>query len=484
MQRHVIQRARLELMAPADRANLEGDWANRLFYNDLMDLIGEVCDELCAPDVVYRIERVELDLRDLPIDRLLASDRARIRDQLRRAIARHLTHPEPARKSAIELLTTFATTGVFPWWADVQDPLIISQQLTTAHPTDLLALLRAITPLQTRRLVRHADDETLKITLLRILPAEMTQASLGQTFTRLMDHVRDRDQAWAALLQAAVFATDEQSLLDRVFAYVDRPTGTMQPVTDTPVEDLTASVSLDDLVQTLARAGAVHDPIRFLQTTLLNLRIPRFQWPQVLLTVQQHANLSYPWQNAFIALIEETQPLANSQQSGHDALYIHNAGLVILWPFLTTFFKRIGLWDGDTWHDENAPGRALALLQFIATGEDHLLEYQLGLNKVLCGLPLHTPLLAVNPPSAEAFEESEDLLRAVIASASILGEMSLDGLRGSFLLRAGTLTIRDGIWLLRVESKGYDVVLSRFPWNWEVVRLPWMPGALQVEWQS
>ena len=52
--------------------------------------------------------------------------------------------------------------------------------------------------------------------------------------------------------------------------------------------------------------------------------------------------------------------------------------------------------------------------------------------------------------------------------------MSVDGFRGTFLLRQGVLSTRDGAGLLRVERETYDVVLERFPWSWEWVKLPWM----------
>jgi hypothetical protein len=60
--------------------------------------------------------------------------------------------------------------------------------------------------------------------------------------------------------------------------------------------------------------------------------------------------------------------------------------------------------------------------------------------------------------------------------------MSIDGFRGSFLLRKGQLGARDGDWLLRVERETHDIVLDRFPWSARIVRLPWMQAILHVEW--
>ena len=165
-----------------------------------------------------------------------------------------------------------------------------------------------------------------------------------------------------------------------------------------------------------------------------------------------------------------------------DELYIANAGLVILWPFLEGFCTRLGLLAERHFIDGVAAQRAVGLLQYAATGERDFPEYLLPLNKVLCGME-PTDLFALEPPlTDEEAEECDDLLRAVIVQAPILRDMTVAGLRGSFLLRQGVLRTRDGAWLLQVERASYDVVLDRFPWSWQWVRLPWMEAPLRVEW--
>jgi hypothetical protein len=165
-----------------------------------------------------------------------------------------------------------------------------------------------------------------------------------------------------------------------------------------------------------------------------------------------------------------------------DELYIGNAGLVILWPFLGHFFARLGLLDERQFAYPAARQRAVGLLQYVATGDAACPEYLLPLNKALCGLDV-AELFDFGPPLTQPeAEECDDLLRAVIAQAPILRDMSAPGFRGTFLLRQGLLRSRDGAWLLQVERQTYDIVLDRFPWGWEWVRLPWMEAPLRVEW--
>lgn len=165
-----------------------------------------------------------------------------------------------------------------------------------------------------------------------------------------------------------------------------------------------------------------------------------------------------------------------------DAIPVSNAGLVILWPFLKTFLERLDLVVETGFKDEAARQRGAILLQCLVSGEAEVPEYLLPLNKVLCGLPLDAPCEADGPLRAEEVDECEHLLATVIAQVPILNKMSVAGFRASFLLRAGMLDIRDGAWLLRVERETHDLVLDRFPWGCQWVKLPWMETLLQVEW--
>jgi hypothetical protein len=168
--------------------------------------------------------------------------------------------------------------------------------------------------------------------------------------------------------------------------------------------------------------------------------------------------------------------------SDADELYINNSGLVILWPFLNSFFEQLGLIEEKQFKGGAAAQRAVGLLQYLATEDPFPPEYLLPINKVLCGMD-PTMVFDFGPPvTPYEAEECRNLLSAVIVHAPILKDMSLSGLRGTFLLRKGILATRDGTWLLRVERESYDVVLDRFPWPLDWVKLPWMDAALRVEW--
>jgi hypothetical protein len=166
-----------------------------------------------------------------------------------------------------------------------------------------------------------------------------------------------------------------------------------------------------------------------------------------------------------------------------DELYVEDAGLVILWPFLERFFVRTGVLGEDRrFLDEAAQLQAVALVASLATGDPAPLEFRLPLAKLLCGRTLESDFALERPLAPEQLAEADRLLAAAIDRVPALDEPSIAEFRAGFLARPGALGARDGAWLLQVERRPQDTVLDRFPWSWRWVRLPWMPAPLRVEW--
>jgi hypothetical protein len=167
-----------------------------------------------------------------------------------------------------------------------------------------------------------------------------------------------------------------------------------------------------------------------------------------------------------------------------EAQHVSHAGLVLVHPFLSRFFTATGvLADGAARLEADALPRAAALLHLLATGaEAQACDFELPVVRVLLGLAPDDPLQADATFTPQDRAEADALLENVIAHWPALRSTSAGGLRGRFLQRAGLLRAIDSAWLLQIERRPVDVLLEHLPWSLGVIKTPWMPRPLHVEW--
>ena len=171
------------------------------------------------------------------------------------------------------------------------------------------------------------------------------------------------------------------------------------------------------------------------------------------------------------------------EQIDEEILFVDNAGLIILWPFLSTLFKLTGLKDDKNFKDEICQNRAIQLLQYAATGHCSHDETNLTINKVLCGLDLNAPLIKTAELTIAEKELVDSLLKEVIRQWSILRDTSINGLREIFLQRKGSLMQKTDENMLTVEPKSFDVLLDNIPWSITSIKLSWVEKLLLVKWR-
>jgi|SRR5687768_4811399 len=169
-----------------------------------------------------------------------------------------------------------------------------------------------------------------------------------------------------------------------------------------------------------------------------------------------------------------------------DGIYIQNAGLIILHPFLPPFFNYIGLTDvKNSFKDEASHQKAVLITQYLVTGETKIAEEDIVLNKIICGYSIDHSITNELILSDLEINETKDLLTQIIQLWKVNDKSvntSIEGLQESFLQRQGKLIRKENGWLLQIEQMGVDVLLSKLPWGIGIVKAPWMKGILHVEW--
>jgi hypothetical protein len=166
-----------------------------------------------------------------------------------------------------------------------------------------------------------------------------------------------------------------------------------------------------------------------------------------------------------------------------ESIYIANAGLILLWPFLGRFFRRLNLVGAKEFNDEASRMRAILLIQYLVTGKKEAPEYELALNKLLCGANMDMEVDMEIDITEEEINLSNSLLTGAITNWEKLKGTRIGTFRETFLQRNGSLYYLNNRWELKVEKKAYDVLLETLPWGIQMIQMSWMKERLVVLWR-
>jgi hypothetical protein len=104
------------------------------------------------------------------------------------------------------------------------------------------------------------------------------------------------------------------------------------------------------------------------------------------------------------------------------------------------------------------------------------------LNKILCNIPIDEPIISEIVMTELEKTVSAELLNAVLVQWDKLKNTSAESFQASFMQRDGALSRIEENWNLKVETRGYDVLLNTLPWGLGMIKTPWMTEFIYVEW--
>ena len=180
---------------------------------------------------------------------------------------------------------------------------------------------------------------------------------------------------------------------------------------------------------------------------------------------------------------ELTAVIMRTQPDLKERIPIYNAGLVLFQPFLISFFDRLGLLESRK-HFKSATCqiRAAHLLHELSGFGEIPVEHLMLFNKLLCGINIMFPIDCRFKISETESLEMEHLLRATIGNWAIIRNTSISGFQESFVKRQGVLERSQDDWILRVETKGIDILLDDIPWDIHLISFPWNNYLVYVDW--
>lgn len=167
-----------------------------------------------------------------------------------------------------------------------------------------------------------------------------------------------------------------------------------------------------------------------------------------------------------------------------EQIYIQNAGLALVWPYLPALFKEQKLLtEKQQFKNFESQLLAIAATHYIVYGGyEDVAEYEMGFNKLICGLDLETPIPILNTIPEFIAKTCDEMLTEAVQNWTALKNSTINGLRTTFLQREGKLSKASNGWKLYVDRLPFDVLMERLPWSIAVAVLPWSSKMIYVEW--
>jgi len=164
-----------------------------------------------------------------------------------------------------------------------------------------------------------------------------------------------------------------------------------------------------------------------------------------------------------------------------DGQYIQNAGLILIHPFIKTFFEHCDLLDPKT-QKLTDPERCAHLLHYIATGKTNAAEYDMIFEKFLCNIPMNQTINRHIKLSRKHKTQAKNVIESVQHNWAPMKKSSAALLQNEFFQRSGKLVIADHEYTLTVERKTQDILLEKLAWGIGLVKLPWKKKFMFVNW--
>ncbi|WP_326984375.1 contractile injection system tape measure protein [Chryseobacterium sp. MYb264] len=179
--------------------------------------------------------------------------------------------------------------------------------------------------------------------------------------------------------------------------------------------------------------------------------------------------------------IIQDHPFAQENTVQNNGQYVQNTGLILIHPFMKTFFEHCDLWNAKN-QELIDPERCTHLLHYIATGKTNAAEYDMLFEKFLCNIPLNQTINRHIKLSRKHKAQAKNVIESVQHNWAPMKKSSPALLQNEFFQRPGKLVTTDYDYTLTVERKTQDILLDKLGWGIGLVKLPWKEKFMLVNW--
>ncbi len=447
------------------------------FQEQITDAVDIICSAYVSKDEWLRIDKLEIDLGYFSPDSFDANFAASFKYKFEKELAQKLSAISSTEKKVLqqrskkELFQHFLQTGILPWWASESEINIdeIAIDLITHYPE---VIKQFFYHYQHKRNIwlRTALQLTQKnkALIVSLIGELKTTKELFLRWIQQLNILLKNESATALQIDDETLENIILKQAPDIFRHIKDENFFLEIF-----EKNIAAIFTD--IKSINKIIVENKPI-FLQvySEMFNNDVSK----DVLNKIDIHQN---PEQGK--KLLEDT--IIFNEENEKIIIEKHtvkHAGIILLAPFLKSFFTNLNLLHNEQWKTKDAQYRAVHLLKFLSTGTQKMPEYNLTLEKIICGLHIEEPIpFDINLEESE-INEAVSLLESVIEHWKALKNTSVNGLRESFLKRDGLLSEKENDWLLQVERKTLDILIDSIPWGYSTISLPWNYNLIFVEW--
>ncbi len=501
-ERHIIHRVNITIDAPDEKsAKPLQDKALHLFYHRILPDLEGWLDKQLSGAVTIRLDRLDLDLQSLDPSRFdagfselaLCSFREKIELLMTPIPVKNAENTDvsipsiSAEERLFEFFLFFLETGRRPWWSGNSDDLLKEEmlmELTRCMHQEridrLIGLFRTEKRAVERLVKQFPRWFVIQITMFLFqgrVKLELEKEEIALLLDNLLMQLSPEERLSffsASGLPDAVLQKINQDVHDGKSGYSTKEFALLLEyfLKQTSPEErfsLLSASGLQDavLLRSLCQLVKGSEPVDSKSVKAISAAVHS--------EAQELKKRSTPPSEKHLGK-------SKSREGEEDGIYVDHAGLVLLHPFMESFFKEFDLLKDGRFKNERSRNIAIHLLCFLATGEDSPAEHLLTFEKFLCGAELDEPVERFVTVGESMKDECETLLQAAIGHWKALKNTSPDGLREGFLQRSGKLVLDDFQNRLVVENKTHDVLLSFLPWGYGIIKLSWLERPLFVDW--
>ncbi|MBN1985806.1 MAG: hypothetical protein JW761_05845 [Prolixibacteraceae bacterium] len=475
--KHIIQKVFVEVNTfHTETAQFIKNNIDLFLKNEILPEVELMLLKYDQPEIVFRLEKLDIQVSASDWENqnqlkkaLVNQFEKELREQLKSGsqglaltVAENVIQlPQSENREAIFLF--FLENGHLPWYAREQQITDFIQDKSGGFETNFLSGLKNVLSAKNEAVERLVNQfsERLVVTLLVHLNSGLK--TRGSSILQLLKNTRRQhaSEFLKLLLKVSVLTKTDETVqaASKWLAYLNNRSAASVPfeTRNEMVQIFLASVA-ENTISDKSFQSVLNKSLAILSSEEIAAE-----------TIEKES---------------EKEPTAPEHFLGKEQheIAVQNAGLIILHPFLKSFFSELKITDSKGKIKQNKTHVAVQVLHFLATGNENVFEGNLVFEKFLCGIPLKTAIQKESLVTPKIRKESKTLLEAVVKNWPALKNTSPDGLRQMFLQRKGILIQNEHSFKLIVERMTPDVLLEKISWNLSLIKLPWMQKLLYIDW--